>query len=274
MLEYIQTTIQLLNEPFMTRIIVGGIIISVLCAIVGSFITLKKESFIADGIAHASLSGVALGLVLSGQPTLFALIAAILMSLVITRIKLKTSISGDSAIGIIYPFMFALGVIIIFLRDRYSPETETYIFGNLISITSNDIIFAAIALIFTIIVVLWKYRDLVFVTFDRDSAKIRGINVNHIEYLYGILTAITVIASVKLIGIVMVTALLVVPGIFARIFAKKFSDIIPIAILQSLAAFLLGIFFSTNLPSGPVIVIFSVLILMVGIIINSFKKKR
>jgi zinc transport system permease protein len=264
MIEYIETTIGLMQEPFMVRAIIAGVVIAVLTAVMGVFVTLKKESFIADAVSHASLAGVAFALAFFGAPILVAIFVAVVMSMFVTYLKLNTKISVDSIIGIIYPFLFAVGLIILFSDPGYKPEVETYLFGNILYVTNWDIILALGILGVVVFVISLWYKKFLYVTFDSVAAKLKGVKVGLIEYVYAILTAVTIIMAIRMAGIVMVTALLVLPAVSAKVFAKSFKQMIPIALIHNLLAVLIGIFFSTNLPPGPVIVVTSSIMLLLG----------
>ncbi len=271
MINYIQNTIAILDEPFMIRAIIAGILIAILCAIVGVWITLKKESFIADSISHASLAGVAIGLILIDQPLIFALLVAILMSLFVTYLKNSTALSSDNLLGIIYPFLFAIGIIVLSIDKGYKPDLETFIFGNLLFVNFSDIIAALIILGIVSLIIINKFREMTYMTFDKEAAKVNGINVELYEYIYGLLTALTVIVSVKLVGIVLVTALLVIPANSAKLMAKSFKQMIPLSIIHNIIAVIVGIFFSTNISPGATIIVISSTMLFIVIAFKKFK---
>lgn len=254
--------IKLLQEPFFLRILLGSTIVAVMCAIFGIFVTLKKESFVSDAIAHASLAGVAFALMISFEPIVFALTVAILMSISITYLKNNSNISSDSIIGILFSMLFAIGILILSFSETYKPELQTYLFGSIVAITWMDIIYSFIFFAVAIILTTILYPKLVYTIFDPEAAYIRGIKVDQLEYLLNVLIAITIIISIKILGIVLVTALLITPATTAKLLARKFSDMVPLSILLSLTATLIGIFTSYYLdtPPGATIVIFASLI--------------
>ena len=249
----------ILQQPFMQRALYGGLLIAILCAVIGIFITLKKQAFLSDAVAHASLSGVAIGILVSGQPLIFALIVGIFMAIAITYLQSHSKISIDALIGIIYSLLFALGVIIINLSPNYQPELFSYLFGSILAITWEDLLFAAIVFMVTMVTISKVYKRLVYLTFDRESAQIRGINVDALEYLITILSSITIIISLKIIGLVLVTALLIIPATTAKLLAKNFKQMLPLSILFSVISIISGIILSFYLstPTGATVVVVS-----------------
>lgn len=274
MSEYFDTLRNILVEPFFVRAFLGGLLISIMTAVAGIFTVLRKESFIADGIAHASLTGVAIGLLSSMNPTLFAIVVGIAMSLIIVYVKRSKQVSSDAAIGVTYPFLFSIGILLLFLRDRYSRELETYIFGNIVTTSLPDVILLCSVFLILIAFFALNYRNMILATLNDDLAKISGINVNQLDYFFTIITSLVVIASVKIVGIVLVTAFLVVPVLHAQIYAKKFSDMLPIAITHNVVSFLIGIFISLNYPPGASIVLVSCSIYFIGSIIKNIALKK
>ena len=266
--------LDVIQQPFMIRAIYGGLIIAILCAILGVFITLKRESFLADAVAHASLSGVAVAFVLSYQPIFFALAVGIFMAISITYLKKNTHIAPDSLIGMFYAILFAIGIVVINLSTEYQPELSTYLFGSILSITWTDIIYAVIALVVTLSILIGYYNKLVYATFDPEAAYIRGVDINKFEYIINILTSIAIIISIKVVGIILVTALLIIPASSAKLIAGKFKHMLPIALIQSIISVLVGILFSYyfETPTGATIVIVSGSIFILILLGNQIKK--
>jgi zinc transport system permease protein len=263
MLEYIDTTLSILSQPFMLRAIYGGLIVAIVTAIVGVFITLKKESFIADAIAHGSLAGIALAILLSTQPLLFAMITAVVMALAITYFKLESSVSADSIIGIVFPFLFAIGILLLSFQGSYRPELTTFLFGNLLAITTVDVFIALLAMFTVCILVFSNYKSLVYATFDPEAAEVSGIKVKRLEYIYAVVVAISIVISVKLAGIILLTAMFVIPATTAKMLAQNFKQMIPIALIHNLLTLIIGLFLSTYLPIGPVLVMVSVSLFLI-----------
>lgn len=273
-IDFINTNIDIFTKPFMIRAIFSGVIIAILCSILGVFLTLRNKSYFSEGIAHASLSGIALALVLSFPPIPFALIVAIIMSIGITYFKKNSKIATDSLIGIFSASLFALGVIILSLSPGYQPEITSYLFGRILNITWSDIFLSAVTLIVVVTYFSFNYEKVLYSTFDEESAKIRGINSNLIDYVLNILTAVSIIISVKLVGVVLVTGLLIIPASSAKLIASKFKHMIPLSLTHNLFSLVFGIIISTlvNVPPGAGIVVTSGIIFLFVFLYLRFRK--
>lgn len=266
---------EILQYPFLQRALLGGLIIAVLCALLGVFITLRRESYLTDAVAHASLAGVAIALFVSFAPTPFALIVGVIMAIGITYLKKHTTIATDALIGIFYSFLFATGILILNLSPTYQPELTTYIFGSLLSIGQTDLIYALIVFIITAFIIFRFYRQLLYITFDPESAFLRGIDVVKLEYLLSILASIVIIISIKVVGIVLVTALFVIPATTAKLSAHSFRQMLPLSIFQSIISVFVGILLSfvLNTPPGATIVIVSGLIFGLAFMLLRLSKR-
>lgn len=268
--------IDLITNPLLQKILLGGFLVALISAIIGVYITLKKESFISDAISHGSLSGVAFGLLFGVNEFIPAVISALLMVTVIMFLRNRTRISADALIGIVFTFLFAVGIVIINLSPNYRRELDSYLFGSIATITWNDIIIAAIFAVALIYFISLNYKNLLYIVFDRESAFIKGINVNLIDYIFNILTAVAIIISIKVVGIILVTALIIIPASTAKLYSKKFSTMIPYAIVFSLVSTIIGIVLSyiVNTAPGATIVIISGIIFFVSFFINSMNQKN
>jgi len=258
--------LELLQLPFMQRAIYGGLLVAVLNGMLGVFLTLKKESFLADAVAHASLAGVAIGFVLGGFPLLFALIVGVGMAFVVTYLKHNSKISSDALIGILFTVLFAVGLVIMNLQESFRGELNSFLFGSILSITWQDLLVEIGAFLVITFFMLTKYRDFLYTTFDPIAAKVRGVNVVESEYLINIITTVSIVISIKIVGIVLVSAMIITPATTARLVAKRFSQMIPYSVVFSIISVIAGLFTSYFLdaPAGAAIVI--VLGIMFGIV--------
>ncbi len=242
---------------FMQRALIASVIVAVLCAIWGIFVVLRKQAYLSDAVAHASLTGIAIGILLGWSYLPLALLAGITLAIAITYLKKHSNLADDTLIGIIYTFMFAIGIILLSLFPGYRPDLFSYLFGSLLSVTWADIIVNIVVLIISALIMMIFYRKLLYVAFDAEAASIRGINTNLYEYLINIAISIATIVAIKSVGIVMVAALLLVPAASAKLISKSFKQMFPNAIIISLLASLIGIISSyyLNTPSGATIVV-------------------
>jgi len=263
------TLIDIFTYSFMQRALVSGILVGILCAVLGVFLVLRRLSLIGDGLAHVTFGSVALALALKAQPTyvtLAALPVVLLSSLGILKLTEKARIYGDAAIGIVSATGIAGGIIIAGASGGFNVELFSYLFGNILAVSSSETILAGVLFCVVIAVVTINYNRLFAITFDEELARSSGIKVERINALLALLTALTVVLAMKLVGILLVSALLIIPPVTALQVARSFKLTIILAALFSVFSVTAGILlsFSLNLPSGGIIVLLNIVLLMLS----------
>lgn len=255
---------------FVQKALIGGVILSAITAVFGVFVVLKKEAFLTDAIAHVSIAGIGIGLLLGVYPLITAILISVVFSIVLTFFKHRSSNSNDSLIGILYSFIFSIGLILISLNKGTRTDIESYLFGSLYSISYTEIIMSALLLAVLLIFLALKYKDLLFSIFDYEGAYLKGINTKQLEYVINILLSISIIVGIKSVGLILVTALMLAPANTAINLSKKFNQVIPLSIIISICTSIIGILISLvfNTPAGPTIVIVS----SIGFFLSLIKK--
>jgi zinc transport system permease protein len=261
-MEYFATLTTVLEQPFMQRAIFVGLVMAVASAILGVFLTLRRESFTAEAVAHGSLAGIALGLLLGWNPLALALLTAIAMGVLLTYLRRRSQIAADSAIGLVFTFMFSIGVLLLNLQSGYRPELSSYLFGNILAVSVADILLATVLAVVVFIWIRFSYRSMLYLTLDEELAHLKGIKVALHDYFFTIIVACAVVIAVKVVGIILATALFVIPAVNAKLLARKFADTLPIALAHNLLAMLVGLLLALYWPPGPVITIVSTSILL------------
>jgi len=264
------TLIDIFSYSFMQRALVSGILVGILCAVLGVFLVLRRLSLIGDGLAHVTFGSVALALALKAQPTyvtLAALPVVLLSSLGILKLTEKARIYGDAAIGIVSAAGIAGGILIAGASGGFNVELFSYLFGNILAVSSRETILAGALFCVVIAVVTVNYNRLFAITFDEELARSSGIQVERINALLALLTALTVVLAMKLVGILLVSALLIIPPVTALQVARSFRLTIILSALFSVFSVTSGILlsFSLNLPSGGVIVLLNIVLLMLSL---------
>jgi len=264
------TLVEIFSYSFMQRALVSGILVGILCAVLGVFLVLRRLSLIGDGLAHVTFGSVALALALKAQPTYVTLVAlpvVLLSSLGILKLTEKARIYGDAAIGIVSAAGIAGGIIIAGATGGFNVELFSYLFGNILAVSSSETILAGVLFCVVISVVIINYNRLFAITFDEELARSSGIKVERINALLALLTALTVVLAMKLVGILLVSALLIIPPVTALQVARSFKLTIILAALFSAFSVTVGIFlsFSLNLPSGGIIVMLNIVLLMLSL---------
>ena len=251
--------VELLRMAFFQKALVAGLLIGVAASLVGAFVVLRRLSSIGSGISHSAFGGVAIGLVLGVNPYGSALIFAIAVGLMIGLSVRRLSLSEDSAVGLFFPATMALGIAVLSKIEGYTPNLLSYLFGNILLVENRDILFAGGTLLLILLLLGLFYREWTALTFDAETAEATGIPV---AALFLSLLAFVVVVSIKVVGIVLVSALLVTPPLTALKLSKSFSSLLLFSALAGALSTLAGIFLSyyINIPSGAAIVLFSTLL--------------
>ncbi len=214
-----------LSDPwaseFMVRSLLALIMVSIVCAVVGSFIVVKGMAFIGDGLAHASLAGVAAAFVLGGSIYLGAAFAAILTSLGIAFISRRAGLRFDTAIGVLFVGAFALGILIISRQEGYIVDLTSFVFGSVLGVGEDDLVLIAAVGAAVLILVAAFYKELLFTAYDPAMAAAAGLPVALMQYGLLALIALSVVIALKAVGIVLVVAMLVTPAATAQLLVQR-----------------------------------------------------
>lgn len=245
-----------LTLPFMQRALLAGLLIAVPAGFLGTFIVARRLSFLGDGLAHAAFGGVALGFLLGGEPLMVALPFTLAAALGIGWVRNNTSLSGDTAIGIAFAVSMALGIVFLSLKDSYATDAFAVLFGSILTVTNGDL-WGAFGLFGLTLAALPLWPRLGYATFDAELALADRLPVRRDDYLLLALTALVVVASVKVVGAVLIAAYLVIPAATARLWAKSFFGMTAISVVLALSGTVLGLAcsYAFDLPSGATIVL-------------------
>lgn len=255
--------------PFMQRALVAGVLLGILLASLGVFVTLRKMSFFGEGIAHASLAGIAIAIVSGLSPLPVAIVLAVILALLIFMIEQNTKLSVDMAIGIFFTSAMALGVVLMSFTKGYQPELLSFLFGSILSVSIFDLWVIAIA---TVLILIWLFlsqKQLTFLSLSEEQAVVAGVPVKiQTALLYSALAVATVL-GVKILGIILVSALLITPPAISRLHAKSFLSHMITTILFSEIIIIFGLIISFlyDLPSGATIVLVGALIFILSLLV-------
>lgn len=252
----------ILEYVFMQRALVTAILVGGICAIVGVYIVLKKMAFIGAGIAHSAFGGVALGFLLGLNPTTVAIPFCIATALGIGWVSRRGRISEDTAIGIFFASTMALGVLLVGLSRGYNVDLFGYLFGSILSVSRFDLWLILGLSLGVIGVIALFFKELLFLSFDEEMAKVSGLPVNGLYYLLLGLIALTIILSIKIVGIVLVSALLVIPAAAAFQLTRRFKTMMLLSVLLGITSGVVGLLVSYqwDLASGATIVLVATVI--------------
>jgi len=255
----------------MQRALIAGILVGFLASYYGVFIVQRGLGFLGSGLAHAAFGGVALGILLETEPIWVAVPFTVIVAIGITWVKDKTKLGGDTTIGIFFSVSMALGIIFIFLKRQYSSDAFNYLFGSILSVTLLDIIVLIILIIITLFLFpFWKRWA--YSSFDRELAQADRIPVQFDDYLLSVLIAVTIVVSIKVVGIVLIAAFLVIPPAASRLMNRSFSRMTVVSIIIGITTALVGLWISyyMNVPSGATIILLQAAVFFAVMI---FKKK-
>ena len=253
---------ELLDYTFFQHALVGSLLASIVCGLMGTYIVTRRLVFISGGLTHASFGGIGIGLYAGAPPLLTAAAFAVLSAFGVEWLSKRKDMREDSAIAVFWTLGMAVGVIFTFLSPGYAPDLSAYLFGNILTITLTDIaLLGALALLLGLFFALC-FNPIVYIAFDREFARSQGIRVRTFEYLLMMFTALTIVACLRMVGIVLVISLLTVPQMTANLFTSRFRNIIWLSMLIGYLGCLGGLWFSfsKNIPSGASIIFFSILI--------------
>ena len=248
--------VNFLHYAFVQKAFLAGAFIGGLCALLGLFLVLRRLSLIADGLSHVSFGAIALGLALGFYPLTVAIPVVLLGSYLILKLTEKARVYGDAAIGIVSAVGIAGGVILASVSRGFNVDLLSYLFGNILAISDFELVLSLILSLLVFVLVGFFYHDLFATTFDEESAQVAGVKTRRVNAILLFLTAVTVVLAVRVVGIMLVSALLILPAVTALQVARGFRGALVISILASVSSVLAGITlaFFLDLPAGATIV--------------------
>lgn len=267
----IEQLTSLFDYRFFNNAVFAAILASIACGIAGTYIVSKRMVFISGGITHASFGGIGIAYFLGMNPVLGAAVFSIISALGIEFVSTRTNVREDSAIGILWSFGMAIGVIFIFLTPGYAPNLMSYLFGSILTVSTIDLWLIGGLAAVLIFIFSYFYHLILFVAFDEEYARSHKAPVNIVKYIMISLIAITIVLNIRLVGIILVISFLTIPQSTANIFTKRFDYIMLLSIVfgvfGSLAGLLISYFY--NIPSGATIIFVFVLVFAIAKITNT-----
>lgn len=260
---------EILALPFMQRALIAGVLVGFLASYYGVFVVQRGLSFLGSGLAHAAFGGVALGLLLELEPLWIAAPFTILVAVAIAWVRDRTELGGDTAVGIFFSVSMALGVVFLFLRRQYSSDAFTYLFGSILAVRSKDIWITIGVVILTFLAAPW-WRRWAYASFDRELAIADRLLVIRDDYWLSILIAVTVVVSMKVVGIVLIAAFLVIPAATAKLLTRTFRGMTVVSILIGVVSALIGLWMSyeIDVPSGAAIILLQAGLFFLALVLN------
>lgn len=263
--------IDIFQFPFMQRALYAGLLVSLMGGMMGVFIVQRGLAFLGDGLAHASFGGVALGLFLGVSQWLWVAVPFTLAAaLGIAFVRERTKLGSDTSIGIFFAVSVALGVLFIGLIQDYTVDAWHLLFGTILGVTQADLYTIAGVTVLSLGVMTVLWRQLAYSTFDAELAQTDGVRVGRLEYLLFILAAIVVVASVRVVGVILVAAYLVIPAAGARLLTRSLFPMTILSITISLLSTVIGLVasFFLDVPSGSTIILTQAAVFVVAAVFS------
>ena len=263
---------EIFQYDFMIRAFAAGIVIAALASSLGLFVVVRRYSMLSDSLAHISLLGVAFGFLFTVSTTWSAIIIALLASWLIEYLRRYHNIYSDSILAIFLSGSLALAIIIVSLSNAFNTSLFDYLFGSIVAVSNEDIWVIGLCGIASVVLIATNYKKLIFTAFDEEVAEASGIHTARLNYLLVSLVAITIGLSIKIVGALLIGALMIIPVVSAIQFGRSFLQTLIISVIFAIFSVISGLTLSfyVSLPSGATIVVFA-LCLFIG---SLFLKKR
>ena len=249
---------EILTYTFMHRALIAGIAIAILCSVIGLFLVLRRYSLFGDALAHSSFGGIALGLFAGIYPLWTAYGVSIVSALIITKIKDRYNISGDASIAVLLSSGIAAGLVIISFSGGFSLDIFSFLFGSILLVSVDDTVVIVALTGVILMIILLLYRQILYSTFNEQQAKVSGVPVEKINYLIIFMAGLTVVTSIQLVGVLLISALFVIPNVTAIMYGRGFKQTALISITFSIFSVVVGILVSYIFditPAGTIVLI-------------------
>ena len=251
-------TLEILEYAFMQRALAGGLAVSVACSVIGLFLVLRRYSLFGDAMAHASFGGVAAGLAAGIYPIWAAYAVSVASALAITRVRQRFNLSGDAAVAVLLSSGIAVGLVLISASGGFSVDIFSFLFGSILLVSPGELAAMAALASVVLLIVAVLYRQMLHATFSEEQARAAGVRVEAINYLIVLLAGVTVVTAIQLVGILLISALFVIPNVTAMMYGRGFRQTAALSVAFSSSAVVIGILVSYALdiaPSGTIVLI-------------------
>lgn len=265
----------LFQYSFMVRAFWAGMIVAIIAPLIGSFLVVRRLSLIADALSHVALTGVAIGLLIGVNPLITTIICTVLTAYIIEEIRENEHVSAESVLAMVLPGGLALALILISIAKGFNTNLFTYLFGSIATVTQQDVwIILALGIGIGSILLIF-YRQFMYSSFDEESARTSGIPVRLVNHIFMVLIALTVSVAMKVVGALLIGALMVIPVITAMQIVRGFKASIQVSILVALVSVFVGLITSyyANLPAGATIVMVSILLFILTSLLRPLMRK-
>ncbi|MBN2445117.1 MAG: metal ABC transporter permease [Phycisphaerae bacterium] len=254
--------------------LLAGILVAILASYLGVFVVQRRLSFLGSGLAHAAFGGVAMGLLLQWEPLWVAVPFTVIVAVAITWVTERTAIGGDTSVGIFFSVSVALGVVFLSLRKDFSADAFSYLFGSILYVMPADL-WLALGLLLIVLLTLPLWSRWAYATFDRELAQADNVRVSAHDYILSILVAVVIVVSVKLVGIMLIAAFVVIPPATSRLVVRTFAGMTLLAMILAVLGSVSGLWLSyeAELPSGGTIILVQAALFFIAAIATAIARR-
>jgi ABC-type Mn2+/Zn2+ transport system permease subunit len=269
----VEWLIEPLTYSFVLRGLAAGILAGVACAVLSAFIVWRGMAFVGDAMAHAILPGIVIAYLIGISLIIGALAAAVLVAAGIGVISRRGAMKEDTAIGVMFTGFFALGILLL-SRIRTFRDLAHILFGNILGVSSGDLVVMAVIVLLVLVVVILFYKELLVTSFDSSHSVVIGLSPSVVRYALLVLIALTVVAGIQAVGVVLVLALLITPAAAASLLAKRLPRIILLAIAFAVGSAIIGFYasFYSDVSSGAAIVLTLTAIFLIAFVFSTRRR--
>jgi len=262
--------LEIFDYDFMQRAFIVGIALSILTALLGSFIVLKRYAMLPDALSHIALLGVGIGLVTHSSPIYMPIVVAVVAGVAIEYLRYKKKLYSDAILSIFLSGALAMAVVLINLSDGFNASLFSYLFGSITAVSDEEMILTLIFTAFALSILIGSYRQMLFVTLDEETAQASGIKVFLLNIILVVLSAVTVALAMRIVGILLIGALMVLPISTALLYKENFFKTVLMAIIFSFTSVISGLFISfyLGISSGAAVVLVALLFFILSLFIN------
>lgn len=248
---------EMLSYPFMVRALFGGMLVSLCASLLGVSLVLKRYSMIGDGLSHVSFGALSIALAMGWSPLKVSIPVVVLAAFFLLRITENSRIKSDAAIAMISASSLAIGIIVISLTTGMTTDVSSYMFGSILAMTKEDVVLSAVLCIIVLGLFVLCYNQVFAVTFDENFAKATGVNVGAYNMLISVLTAVTIVLGMRMMGAMLISSLVIFPCLTSMRVFKSFTSVVISSGILSLICFLLGMMasYQFSTPAGASVVV-------------------
>lgn len=267
---------EMLSYPFMVRALFGGMLVSLCASLLGVSLVLKRYSMIGDGLSHVSFGALSIALAMGWSPLKVSIPVVVLAAFFLLRITENSRIKSDAAIAMISASSLAIGIIVTSLTTGMTTDVSSYMFGSILAMTKEDVMLSAVLCIIVLGLFVLCYNQVFAVTFDENFAKATGVNVGVYNMLISVLTAVTIVLGMRMMGAMLISSLVIFPCLTSMRVFKSFTSVVVSSGILSLVCFLLGMMasYQFSMPAGASVVVVNLIAFGLFSMWQALGKKR